>query len=205
MPSPARPYPRSAHFRERQKLSPLILAMLWTSTLLLALADFIGTPEWVRVGRIHQTLLRLFVVRWFPKARWLVIVPSAIAGIAGVLTAVGLPVWIGAFSAVGGFLAAVYSAFGESESPIRHRLAANQWTSLRHEARALSETYSKELPHEQFLAEARRIDDRYTTLCQALEPTDKEAFEKARERVKAGLFVPDFREKDTTASKQLNS
>lgn len=129
------------------------------------------------------------------KARWLVIVPSAVAGIAGVLTAVGLPVWIGAFSAVGGFLASVYSAFGESESPIKHCLAANQWTSLRHEARALSETYFKELPHEQFLAEVRRIDDRYTTLCQALETTDKEAFERARERVKSGIFVPDFREK----------
>lgn len=86
---------------------------------------------------------------------------------------------------MGGFLAAVYSAFGESESPIRQRLAANQWTSLRHEARALSEPYSKELPHEQFLAEARRTDDRYTTLCQVLEPTDKEAFDKSRERVKA--------------------
>jgi hypothetical protein len=156
-------------------------------------------------AQTHYELADIIKRRAERKARWLVIVPSAIAGIAGVLTAGGLPVWIGAFSAVGGFLAAVYSAFGESESPIRHRLAANQWTSLRHEARALSETYSKELPHEQFLAEARRIDDRYTTLCQALEPTDKEAFEEARERVKAGLFVLDFRDKDTTASKQPNS
>jgi hypothetical protein len=156
-------------------------------------------------AQTHFELADIIKRRAEKKARWLVIVPSAVAGIAGVLTAVGLPAWVGAFSAVGGFLAAVYSAFGESESPVRHRLAANQWTSLRHEARALSETYFKELPHEQFLAEARRIDDRYTTLCQALEPTDKEAFDKARERVKSGLFVPDFREKETTASKQLKS
>jgi hypothetical protein len=156
-------------------------------------------------AQTHFELADIIKRRAAKKARWLVIVPSAVAAVAGVLTAVGLPAWIGAISAVGGFLAAVYSAFGETDSPVRHRLAANQWTSLRHEARALSETYFKELPHEQFLAEARRIDDRYTTLCQALEPTDKEAFDKARERVKSGLFVPDFREKEATASKQLKS
>jgi hypothetical protein len=146
-------------------------------------------------AQAHYELADIIKRRAEKKARWLVIVPSAVAGVAGVLTAVGLPVWIGAFSAVGGFLASVYSAFGETESPTKHRIAANQWTSLRHEARALSETYFKELPHEQFLAEARRIDDRYTTLCQALEPTDKEAFERARERVKSGVFTADFREK----------
>jgi len=149
-------------------------------------------------AQAHFELAEIIKTKAQMKARWLVIVPSAIAGVAGVLTAVGLPVWIGAFSAVGGFLASVYSAFGEEQSPIKHRIAANQWTGLRHEARALSETYFRELPHQQLLAEVRRIDDRYTTLCQALEPTDREAFDKARERVKSGVFNPDFRDAKRT-------
>ena len=147
-------------------------------------------------AQAHYELAVIVKKRVAKKALWLVIVPSAIAGVAGVLTAVGLPAWIGAFSAGGGFLASVYSAFGGEQSGTAHRIAANQWTALRHEARSLHETYFSELPHQQFLAEVRRIDDRYTTLCQALEPTDREAFDKARKRVKSGLFEPDFRDKN---------
>jgi hypothetical protein len=125
------------------------------------------------------------------KARWMLIAPSAIAGICGILTAVGLPTWLGAFSAIGGFFAVVATALGVDRAPTVHRLAANQWTSLRHDARSLSETYFKELPHEQFVAEVRRIDDRYNTLCQSLEPTDRKSFEAARDRIRAGIFDPD--------------
>ena len=75
-----------------------------------------------------------------------------------------------------------------------HRIAANQWTALREEARFLHETYAKELPHPQLIAEVRKIDDRYNTLCQALEPTDLKSFEAARKRIKSGRFSPDFKE-----------
>ena len=127
------------------------------------------------------------------RGRWLLIVPSAVAGICGLLTSIGLPSWLGAFSAVGGFFVTVAAALGVDKAPTAHRNAACQWTALRHEARALHETFATELPREQFLAEVRRIDDRYIALNQALPSTDRESFEAARDQIKSGTHDMDFR------------
>lgn len=129
------------------------------------------------------------------KVRWmLLIVPSAVAGFCGLLTAIGAPAWLGAFSAIGGFFVTVASALGVDKEPTAHRNAACQWTALRHDARSLQETYFRELPREQFLAEVRRIDDRYTALNQALPPTDAKAFEAARQQIQSGRHKPDFKQ-----------
>jgi hypothetical protein len=56
----------------------------------------------------------------------------------------------------------------------------------------LHESYWREIPHEQFVAEVRRIHDRYNSLIQILETTDNSAFEEARKKIKAGIFEPDF-------------
>jgi hypothetical protein len=129
------------------------------------------------------------------QALWLLVVPSFVAGICGLLTALSLPQWLGAFSAAGGLVATVASVLGIDKQPTVHRNAASQWTALRHEARSLHQTMFKELPRDQFLAEVRRIDDRYVALCQALPPTNRKSFETAREQVKAGIHEPDFKEK----------
>jgi hypothetical protein len=125
------------------------------------------------------------------KGRWLLIAPSTISAVCGLLTAVGLPNWLGAFSAVGGLMVSMAAIFGVDKQPTAHRNAACQWTALRHEARALHETYYREIPREQFVAEVRRIDDRYIALCQAFEPTDKESFEAARQQIQSGIHEPD--------------
>jgi hypothetical protein len=128
------------------------------------------------------------------RVRCWLIVPSAIAGVAGLLTALSLPAWIGAFSALGGVIVTIAAILGVDKEPGASRNAASQWTALRHEARSLHETYFKELPREQFLAEVRRIDDRYNALIQALPPTDHKSFELARKQIKAGTHQLDFRE-----------
>jgi hypothetical protein len=126
------------------------------------------------------------------KGRLLLLVPSAVAGLCGLLTALGGPLWLGAFSAIGGFMASIATILGVDKEPTSHRNAACQWTSLRHEARSLHEAYFKELPREQFLAEVRRIDARYIALSQALEPTDPESFATARAQIQSGAHKPDF-------------
>lgn len=127
------------------------------------------------------------------KGRWLLIAPSAVAAVCGFLTALGAPGWLGAFSAVGGLMVTLASIFGVDKEPTSHRNAACQWTALRHEARSLHETYFKELPREQLLAEVRRIDDRYIALTQALQPTDRPSFEKARKQIQSGVHQADFK------------
>lgn len=126
------------------------------------------------------------------QARLFLIVPSCIAAISGILTAVGFPAWIGAFAAVSGLITGLSSVFGIDRKAASHKQAGNVLTALRHEARALHESYWCEIPHEEFVAEVRRIHDRYNSLIQILETTDNSAFEKGRKRIKAGLFEPDF-------------
>lgn len=126
------------------------------------------------------------------QSRLFLIIPSCIAAISGILTAVGFPSWIGAFAAVSGVITGLASVFGVDRKAGSHKQAGNVLTSLRHEARALHEAYWHELPHEQFFAEVRRIHDKYNSLIQILETTDNTAFEEGRKRIKAGLFEPDF-------------
>ncbi|MBN3874509.1 MAG: SLATT domain-containing protein [Nostoc sp. JL33] len=129
------------------------------------------------------------------QARLFLIVPSCIAAVSGVLTAIGFPSWIGAFAAVSGLITGLASVFGVDRKAGAHKQAGNVLTALRHEARALHEAYWRELPHEQFVAEVRRIHDKYNSLIQTLETTDNAAFEEGRNRIKAGLFEPDFQKK----------
>jgi hypothetical protein len=52
----------------------------------------------------------------FRRPRLLLILPSAVAGVCGIVTAVGGPPWVGALSAVCGFLTAVASGLGVDKS-----------------------------------------------------------------------------------------
>jgi len=125
---------------------------------------------------------------------WLIVIPAAVAGICSLLVALALPPWLGAFGALGGTVATVAGILGVDRQPTAHRNAGSQWTALRHEARSLSQVMFRELPHQQFVAEVRRICDRYNALCQALPATDRESFETARKRIKRGSHEPDFKQ-----------
>jgi hypothetical protein len=130
---------------------------------------------------------------------FLLIVPAALAGLGGLLVSLDLCAVankaIGALTAILGAVATVSASLGVDRREDRHNQAANLFTALRHESRALYEAYASELPRDGFVAEVRRIGDRYNTLVEALPPTDECAFERARERIKSGRFVPDFRER----------
>ncbi len=127
------------------------------------------------------------------QARMFLIIPSCIAALSGILTAIGLPAWIGSFAAVSGLITGLSSVFGIDRKANSHKQAANALTALRHEARALYEAYWREISREQLVAEVRCIHDKYNSLIQMLETTDDLAFERGRKKIKAGLFEPDFK------------
>jgi len=118
---------------------------------------------------------------------------SVVAGLAGGLVAAGLPAWLGVFSAAGGIVGAVTAALGADKDVHVHRVAANALTKLRHEARALRETFASALTKDELSREVRRITDGYNNLIQGLPPTDDEAMAQARKAIQSGTFVPDFR------------
>ena len=128
------------------------------------------------------------------QAKLFLLVPAGVAAIAGILTSVGLPGWVGAFAAAAGLVNAVAAWLGPDQSSTAHRSAANLFTCLRHEARALAEVFQHSLTEAQLLAEVHRLSDHYNTLVATTEATDNKAYEAGRKRIKSGTFTPDFRE-----------
>ena len=121
------------------------------------------------------------------------VLASVGAAVAGGLVAAGLPAWIGMFSAVGGSVGAVAAALGADRDVHSHRVAANALTRLRHEARALRETFSPSMDPDELTREVRRLSDSYNSMIQGLPPTDDKSMDKASKAIKSGRFVPDFR------------
>lgn len=124
-------------------------------------------------------------------SRLLLIVPSLLSAITGILAAVGLPSWLGAFAALGGVVTGIASALGVDRIAGEHRQVANRLTALRHEAISIREALWREISREQLVAEVRRLNDRYNWLIQGPLATDRESFTAARKLIKSGVFDPD--------------
>lgn len=127
------------------------------------------------------------------RSKLFFLIPSCISTLSGILTAIGLPSWLGAFAAISGLITGLFSVLGIGKQSSAHKQAANILTTLRHDARALHEAYWQEITRDQLFAEVRRLHDQYNALIQTLEMTDNASFEKARQRIKAGRFNPDFK------------
>jgi len=127
-------------------------------------------------------------------SRLFLLILAIVAAVAGILTSVGLPGWIGAFAAAAGLINAVAAWLGLDQSSTAHRAAASSFTCLRHEARSLADVFQHHLADEQLLSEVRRLCDRYNTLVTTTEPTNDQAYTAGRKKVKSGTFAPDFRE-----------
>jgi bifunctional pyridoxal-dependent enzyme with beta-cystathionase and maltose regulon repressor activities len=133
---------------------------------------------------------------WKKNRLVLLIIPSAVGGLVGLLTAVKiLPESAGgATSAALGLIAAVAAYLGVDRDESAHKMAGNHLTALRHEARETFETLGPAMPLELLQERVARLSATYTAYCRTLETTDPESFEAARKKIKSGIHVPDFRE-----------
>lgn len=99
--------------------------------------------------------------------------------------------WWGLLAVAGGLLAGIGALLGLDEVGKQHEYAGNLLTALRHEARALAQGVYLELPRPEFVAEVRRLHDRYSNYTQALPITDENSFEQGRRKIKKGDLQPD--------------
>jgi hypothetical protein len=138
------------------------------------------------------------------NARLVLTLPSIIGAIAGaLLTASLVPAWVGLLPAIGGVVTAIGGAFGIEKNANSHTQAANLFTQLRHELRALRETFAREMPRGALIAEVRRLADRYNTLAQTSPTTDDKYFKVARKKIKEGVLQADFRSDSGSGGNQL--
>jgi gas vesicle protein len=118
---------------------------------------------------------------------------AVLSAIGGALVAAGLPSWLGILPTMGGVVGAVATALGADKNVHTHFVAANVLTKLRHEARALRETFSSMMSQEELARETLRITNSYNNMIQGLPPTDKRAMNEACSAIQTGRFQPDFR------------
>lgn len=126
------------------------------------------------------------------KAMWFQVVAAVLTALSALLV-VGQVVsaWWGFAT----FTTAVVTAVANVLNPLKnyydHLNAAKNFTALKHDARALHETFGKNLSDERFSEKTQILHDRYNELIRIVPPTDKKSFEKAREVVGQGIHEPD--------------
>jgi len=123
---------------------------------------------------------------------WFEVVPAIIAAITGGLVAGQIAptplLWLTVISSV---VSAIANVLNPKKDYYDHLNAAKNFTTIKHDARALHETFASGLSENEFKTRVEQLHQRYNDLVMFVPPTDKESFEQARIRVQSGLHAPD--------------
>lgn len=126
------------------------------------------------------------------QAFWFQVVPAACAAVSSTLIAVGvLDIFLLPFTVLAATASAVASVLNPNRVYEEHLSAARSFTSLKHDARFLCEAASSHMSDDAFAIAVENLHQRYNDLLKSSPPTDDEAFEKARERIKNDRHEPD--------------
>lgn len=125
---------------------------------------------------------------------WVKIVPAAVAFASGILIVSGCPTWIAWLAILSGAAFALQSILNPDQKANDYSTAGKEYTALKHDARALYQTFSKEMSKPDFAVAVRLLREKYSFLVKQTPQTTEKAFEKGRKRIKAGRHTPDFEE-----------
>ncbi len=131
------------------------------------------------------------------KAFWFKFIPLLITLGTSFALLVGAPnwvTWITFFTA----LITINNILSEPEKESKnHFIAAQNFTTLKHEARSLYEAFKDFMDEKDFYHEVRKLRDKYNLYARLTPPTDDEdAWKQARERIREGYHRADFRKKE---------
>ena len=127
---------------------------------------------------------------------WVKAIPAAVAAGSGIAILKGFPIWVAWLSIISGIAFALTFLLDPDRRKNDHTKAAKDYTVLKHEARSLYQTFSHEMNQSEFYMSVRLLRERYNNLVSQTPKTTDKAFEKAREKIKAGRHTPDFEEKE---------
>jgi len=131
------------------------------------------------------------------KAFWYKLIPACITVFSAYKLLTGSQSWVAWITLLSG-LVTIMNVFMEPEKRARgHQFAAKSFTVLKHEARSLHESFKDFISDDEFYHTVKRLREKYNMLAQLTPPTDdKDAWEEARKRIKAGVHKADFRSED---------
>lgn len=118
-------------------------------------------------------------------------IPAVAAAAAGTAIVAERPVIGAACALVAAVVGALFAVLDPDRAARAHLVAAKGFTSLKHDARFLADVMRFELTREQFAASVQRLRERYNQIAEHAPPTTDRAFERAREKVRAGRHAPD--------------
>jgi len=125
---------------------------------------------------------------------WVKLIPALAAATSGTALLSGAPNWIAWFSVIAGVAFALQSIMNPDGKKEEHSQAGKSYTSLKHESRALYQTFWKEMDQNAFSVMVRILRERYNMITKLTPQTTVKDFERGRQRIKAGRHTPDFEE-----------
>lgn len=128
---------------------------------------------------------------------WVKFIPAAVAAGSGIAILKGYPYWVAWFSIISGVIFALATILDPDRRANDQTKVAKDCTVLKHDARALYQTFSHEMSQSEFYLSVRLLRERYNNLVAQPPKTTNKAFEKARIKIKAGRHKPDFEEKES--------
>jgi len=126
---------------------------------------------------------------------WLKFIPAAVAAGSGVAVLKGYPIWLAWLSILSGVVFALATILNPDRHANDHTKAAKDFTVLKHDARALYQTFSREMSQSEYYISVRLLRERYNNLVRQVPKTTDKAFEKSRKKIKAKKHKSDFEKK----------
>ena len=130
------------------------------------------------------------------------IIPAGVAAGSGVALLSGYPSWVAWLAIISGVVFAMTTIMGPDKRANDHTKAAKDYTVLKHDARALYQTFSHEMSQSEFYLSVRLLRERYNNLVSQTPKTTDKAFEKARLKVKSDRHTPDFEKQSGNESRR---
>jgi len=128
---------------------------------------------------------------------WVKLIPALAAAVSGAALLSGAPNWIAWFSVIAGVAFALQSIMNPDKKKEEHSQAGKSYTALKHESRALYQTFSKEMDQNSFSTMVKILRERYNMIAKMTPQTTTKAFEEGRTRIRAGRHTPDFKEQES--------
>lgn len=127
---------------------------------------------------------------------WVKFLPAVVAAVSGILVLRGYPDWLAWLAIISGAAFGLQAVLDPDRKANDYSIAGKEYTALKHEARALYQTFSHEMDHNAFALAVRILREKYNALVRHTPQTTIKAFEEGRKRIKAGRHTPDFEEKE---------
>lgn len=130
------------------------------------------------------------------SAKWKIFVIKLIPALLSAASGIGIVVlgydWLAWLAVISSAVFAVQTVIDFDRECTDHTNAGKYYTTLKHEARSLHETFHHELDKGTFAALVSILRERYNNISEMTPKTTDKAFEKGDEKIKSGKHEPDF-------------